>query len=356
MGITLSVPITENGDYLATPAPATVTMAAAYDSLGDMPILIGAIMSASVTVTEVVGTQSGTWIHGPRLYDSGTGAYLDSWIAFATATTAPDVLTITYSGSVSAIEANWWPFAISAGYGAATAWDIGSGAGTAGSGTTIDYESIPGFDNAYEQGGIWFAVSGSAAEGGSIPGFTYIDSPGPTLSGKGGSGNELAYDLSLTPGAGGSPTSTQSSAHFATIGFIVEAWNTAVVPAPTPPAASTPTGPVTDSNGVILGTPPGGIPHLAMPFAIGPGGSALTLQQDTNAEVIQSVAMLVGTRPGTRTMAPKFGMADPTFTGINQPALKLAVRTWEPRASVNVAVNGFGEEYVTVSVINGASQ
>ena len=87
-----------------------------------------------------------------------------------------------------------------------------------------------------------------------------------------------------------------------------------------------------------------------------PNGVALTVAQDSSAEVIQSVAMLVGTRPGTRTMAPKYGMADPTFQGINQPALKLAVRTWEPRASVNVNVTPGGEEYVTVGVINGASQ
>jgi phage baseplate assembly protein W len=112
----------------------------------------------------------------------------------------------------------------------------------------------------------------------------------------------------------------------------------------------------TDSNGVVLGPSPTGIPHLAIPFTIGPLGAAATVQQDTAAEVIQSVAMLVGTEPGTRLMVPTYGMADPTFTGINQPALLLAVRRWEPRAKVTVGVTQGGEEFVTVGVQNMAGQ
>lgn len=92
------------------------------------------------------------------------------------------------------------------------------------------------------------------------------------------------------------------------------------------------------------------IPHLAIPFSLAPDGAIYALQQDTVEEIVQSVAMLVGTRPNTRLMAPKYGTPDPTFTGIDQMALHLAVVTWEPRATVSVNVTPGNEEFVTVQV------
>lgn len=115
---------------------------------------------------------------------------------------------------------------------------------------------------------------------------------------------------------------------------------------PTPPTPATPP--------VIALARPGqialSVPHLTIPFTIEATGSAAVLMQDTVPEIVQSVAALVGTRPGTRLMAPKYGITDPTFTGIDQMALHLAVITWEPRATVSVNVTPANEEYVTVQV------
>lgn len=110
----------------------------------------------------------------------------------------------------------------------------------------------------------------------------------------------------------------------------------------------------TDLNGVILGAAPGGIPHFAIPFDIGGDGSSQVLEQDSEDEIVQSVAMLVGTRPATRMMAPAYGIVDPTFAGFNSPSLQLAVAKWEERATVVVQITPDNEEVVSVGV-NGKS-
>lgn len=95
---------------------------------------------------------------------------------------------------------------------------------------------------------------------------------------------------------------------------------------------------------------PVSIPHLRIPFTIGSTGSAQTVQQDSATEIVQSVANLVGTRPGTRYMVPTYGMPDPTFGGVKPGALALAVKKWEPRATVSTQVTPGNEEQVTVQV------
>ena len=89
--------------------------------------------------------------------------------------------------------------------------------------------------------------------------------------------------------------------------------------------------------------------HFLIPFAI-ESGSAMTVDQGTQQEIIQSVTNLVGTRPGTRLMSPSYGIPDPTFEGIDPVALRLAVAKWEKRASVFVQSSPGNEETVIVSV------
>jgi phage baseplate assembly protein W len=101
------------------------------------------------------------------------------------------------------------------------------------------------------------------------------------------------------------------------------------------------------------GLPTGDIPHFRIPFSIGVDGTVETVQQGTSDEIIQNVAMIVGTRPGTRFMLPQFGIIDPTFRGIDQIGLKNAVAKYEPRATVNVIVTPDNEEVVTVQVAGG---
>lgn len=109
----------------------------------------------------------------------------------------------------------------------------------------------------------------------------------------------------------------------------------------------------TDVNGVILGVIPQGVPHFAVPFTVGPDGSAETLQQDSVAEVVQSVAMLVGTTPGTRLMVPSYGTTDPTFAGLDVHALQQSAAKWEDRATVDVVITPGNQEAVSVTVAGG---
>lgn len=111
----------------------------------------------------------------------------------------------------------------------------------------------------------------------------------------------------------------------------------------------------TDFNGVVNGPIPEGAPHLKIPFTIKTDGTAATVQQDTSEDVVQCVAVLFGTDPGTRLMVPSYGITDPTFAGINQVRVQAAVKQWEPRATVTMQYTPDGIEQVAVSVAGGTS-
>lgn len=110
---------------------------------------------------------------------------------------------------------------------------------------------------------------------------------------------------------------------------------------------------MTTVNGVVQGNPPAGVAHLKIPFALADDGTAETLAQGTSAEIVQCVANLVGTRPGTRLLVPTYGMLDPTFAGVNRLTLTAAVAKFEPRASVTVVLTPAGTEQVIVDVVGG---
>jgi hypothetical protein len=109
----------------------------------------------------------------------------------------------------------------------------------------------------------------------------------------------------------------------------------------------------TDSNGVILGATPAGVPHLAIPFAIAYDGSAQVVEQDTSEDIVQCVAMLVGSRPGDRLLVPGYGTPDPTFTGLQVGPVRRSASRWEPRATLSVQVDPGGTERVVVGVAGG---
>lgn len=71
--------------------------------------------------------------------------------------------------------------------------------------------------------------------------------------------------------------------------------------------------------------------HLSAPLRLS-GRSFATLMQDSPAEVGQSVALLVSTRPGERRSVPGYGTPDPLFGGVDVAAVQAAVSVWETRA------------------------
>lgn len=76
------------------------------------------------------------------------------------------------------------------------------------------------------------------------------------------------------------------------------------------------------------------IPQFALPLQL-VGTDLLEREQDTPEEISDCVEVVLRTTLGQRPTLPDFGIADPTFSlgGADLEALRLAVETWEPRAS-----------------------
>lgn len=87
---------------------------------------------------------------------------------------------------------------------------------------------------------------------------------------------------------------------------------------------------------MLVSSDPVSVPHLALPLLVGPTGSFNTVQQDSEAEVEQSVAVLLGTMKGERVVAPDYGVTDPTFAFVDPNELVQTCAQWEPRAAVAV--------------------
>lgn len=74
--------------------------------------------------------------------------------------------------------------------------------------------------------------------------------------------------------------------------------------------------------------------HLALPIAVTGSGRLATVEQDTEADLAQSVALLVDTRPGERRAEPGYGVPDPLFGGVDLAEVTQAIVTWEDRADL----------------------
>ena len=81
-----------------------------------------------------------------------------------------------------------------------------------------------------------------------------------------------------------------------------------------------------------------GPPHFQNNFTLDPFGQFSVNPQDSYEEISSSVAMVVGTLIGERTMLPEFGIEGPTFTDVDTNSIEQAVQRWEPRANASVSV------------------
>jgi hypothetical protein len=75
--------------------------------------------------------------------------------------------------------------------------------------------------------------------------------------------------------------------------------------------------------------------HLAFPIRLGAGGLA-TVEQDSDADIVQSVALLLDTRPGERRSVPEYGLPDPLFSGLTEDQVTAVISEWEERADVDL--------------------
>lgn len=97
-------------------------------------------------------------------------------------------------------------------------------------------------------------------------------------------------------------------------------------------------------------------PHLRVPFRI-VGAAASVVEDGSDAELVQNVTVLLGTRPGERLVVPEYGVGDPTFGFMgatpDESEIRSAVARYEPRAEVVVdhgPPSDTGDATVTVRV------
>jgi phage baseplate assembly protein W len=90
--------------------------------------------------------------------------------------------------------------------------------------------------------------------------------------------------------------------------------------------------------------------RLSLPLQVAADGALAAVEQDTPAEVAQSVALLLSTRPGERRSVPDYGSDDPMFSGLTTEDVYAAVEMWEDRAdpvTVEFIASGI-EQYAEV--------
>lgn len=91
---------------------------------------------------------------------------------------------------------------------------------------------------------------------------------------------------------------------------------------------------------------------MSFPFRLDGAGSIATVEQDSDAEVDEQIALAMLTRPGERIQVPTFGVADPTFRGFQLGALQRHLTDFGPRVQVENLVitrTAEGREQVTVT-------
>jgi hypothetical protein len=74
------------------------------------------------------------------------------------------------------------------------------------------------------------------------------------------------------------------------------------------------------------------------PFRLGPGGSVATVEQDSDRDIENLLAVACLTRPGERQQAPSFGIADPAFVGWELPSLERHVLDFGPNVAVSSVI------------------
>lgn len=92
---------------------------------------------------------------------------------------------------------------------------------------------------------------------------------------------------------------------------------------------------------------------LAHPFALGPDGSLATIEQGSDAEIAQTIHLIIGTRLFERPMAWSFGTPDPVFSGLRAGDIQAPLTTHgPPGVRINAVTQtdiGDTDQKVTVS-------
>lgn len=76
------------------------------------------------------------------------------------------------------------------------------------------------------------------------------------------------------------------------------------------------------------------VPLIAYPFRLSASGNVVTVEEGTDEQLAQELAVGVLTRAGERPLVPDFGIADPTFMGFDEEAMLLHVDLFGPPVTV----------------------
>ncbi len=216
----------------------TSTLSVSPQHVGDLVTLAVKIASATVTASGVSGGGVATWSRAEGPYAGYSGYDLELWSGTVTATGSSTV-TVSFSGSVSAVNVGLAAQEFTSSSGSSTTWavDTGGAIDNASSTTATFPKLTPSGTGEVYFGYDAIAQTGSA---GSTSGFTYATTADADV---------VTYDTDVTGAV--QPTATQSPAGVSG-GVAVLVTASGVAPAPTVTALGTTSGPATGGTSVVI--------------------------------------------------------------------------------------------------------
>jgi hypothetical protein len=91
---------------------------------------------------------------------------------------------------------------------------------------------------------------------------------------------------------------------------------------------------------------------MSFPFRLDSTGSVTTVEQGSDAEIDQQIALAMLTRPGERIQVPTFGVSDPTFAAFQLGVLQRHLNDFGPEVDVVTVLDrlvGDGQEEVIIN-------
>ena len=80
---------------------------------------------------------------------------------------------------------------------------------------------------------------------------------------------------------------------------------------------------------------------ISHPLRLDSSGSVVTIDDGTDRQAAELAGVVTATGAGERGLAPEYGLADPTATGVSQDTIAAAIARCEPELDViSAAVNG----------------
>ncbi len=91
---------------------------------------------------------------------------------------------------------------------------------------------------------------------------------------------------------------------------------------------------------------------ISFPFRLDGTGAVASVEQDSDQDIEETIALAALTRPGERIQAPTFGIADPAFGHFQAAALQRHLIDFGPDVEITAVAaqpDGDGRERVIVS-------